>query len=86
MMDITYELSSLYTPTKPKEKVDEATQCTVENDDFHAVLFAGDQLTRKRIETAKEMARSSTTTLKRLKGLIPICTDWHTKRVLLEVS
>lgn len=86
MIEIMLEMSNLYTPVIHRTKVDEMTEHIIDDDAYHAVLFGGDQLTRKRMETAKEMARNGDTTMKRLHGLIPVCTDWHTKRVLLEVS
>ena len=62
------------------------TEHIIDDDAYHAVLFGRDQLTHKQMETAKEMTSNSDTTMKRLHGLILVCTDWHTKKELLEVS
>ena len=86
MIDILSELSNQYIPVTECEKIDENTQISVADDAFHPILLGGDQLTRKRIETAKELRKNSTTPINQLKGIIPMCADWHAKRVFLEVS
>uniref|UniRef100_A0A1X7V997 Uncharacterized protein n=1 Tax=Amphimedon queenslandica TaxID=400682 RepID=A0A1X7V997_AMPQE len=52
----------------------------------HKVSFGGDMLTWKRAETTIECCQKSTTLLKQLKGLHPICDDWHAKKCLLEAE
>ena len=54
-------------------------------DALHNILLGGDQLTRKHAETAKELRKNSTTPATQLKGFIPVCEDWHSKKTLLEV-
>ena len=61
--------------------IDQNTQKAVATDLLHGILFGGDQLTRKRIETVKESRKNSTTPVTQLKGLIPICEDCHAKSV-----
>ena len=85
MIDILSEVHK-YVPVKPFEVVDEQMQKTVAADALHTILIGGDQLTRRRIETAKDMRRNSTTPAAKLKGLMPVCEDWHAKKVFLEVS
>ena len=84
MIGIVSEMHK-YVPTKYKETIDENTQKVVSSDVLHSILFGRDQLTRKRSETAIELRKNGTSPAMQLKGLIPMCEDWHTKRVLLEV-
>lgn len=84
MIDILLKVHE-YIPVQPKEVVDEQTQQKVAADLLHRVLFGGDQMTRKRAETAIELRQNSTTPVAQLKGVIPVCEDWHAKRVFLEV-
>ena len=67
------------------EILDEKTQSTVAADMLHCILLGGDQLTWKRAETAKESRKNSTTPVTQLRGLIPVCEDWHAKKIFLEV-
>ena len=69
----------------PQEATDKNTQCKVAVDKLHCILFGGDQLTRKRAETAIELRQNSTTPITRLKGVQPVCEDWHAKKCFLEV-
>ena len=85
MIDILTEVQK-YVPVKPVETVDEQTQKTVAADVFHTILIGGDQVTRRWVETAKDLRRNSTTPATELKGLMPICEDWHAKGIFLEVS
>ena len=48
-------------------------------------VFGGDQLTHKRAESAKELRKNSITPTTQLKGLVPVCEDWHAKKAFLEV-
>lgn len=85
MIDILDKLHD-YVPSIHQNKVDIATQREVCDDLMHEILFGGDQVTRKRAETAKEGRKNDTSLKKKLKGIIPVCEDWHTKKIFLEVS
>ena len=84
MIDILSDIHK-YIPVRPKETVDEKVQCIVANDIVHQLLLGGDQLTRKRVETAKECRKNSTTPISQLTGVLPVCEDWHAKKIFLEV-
>jgi hypothetical protein len=84
MIDILLELHK-YVPVKVQERVDEITNQAVSDDKLHPLLIIGDMLTRKRIESAKELRKNSVTPATQLKGLIPACADWHAKKTFLEV-
>lgn len=58
------------------------TQKVFDDSIVHGILIGGDQLTRKRIERAKELAKNGISPDMELKGLIPICHDWHTKKAI----
>ena len=49
------------------------------------ILFGGDQLTVARSRGAKRAKVNSPSAINRFDGLVPVCEDWHTKVVLLEV-
>ncbi|XP_019862116.1 PREDICTED: uncharacterized protein LOC109590666, partial [Amphimedon queenslandica] len=57
----------------------------VSADRLHCLLIGGDQLTCKRIETAIELRQNGSTPIHALKGIQPVCEDWHAKKCLLEV-
>lgn len=63
-----------------------STQVEVSNDLIDPVLFGGDQMTRRRIESAQEGRKNDISQITKLKGFVPVCEDWHTKKVFLEVS
>lgn len=63
MIDILLDTHK-YVPVNPEEVIDGKSGCAVAADIIHPVLFGGDQLTRKRAETAVE-ARKNSTTVKR---------------------
>ena len=84
MIDILSDIHK-YIPVRPKETVDEKAQCIVANDIVHQLLLGGDQLTCKRVETAKECGKNSTTPISQLTGVLPVCEDWHAKKIFLEV-
>ena len=52
---------------------------------MHKILFGGDQLTVARARGAKKSRKNSTTSDKRLEGLVPCIEDWHAKVILIEV-
>lgn len=84
MIDIMLDLHK-YVPCEKKTKVDTNSGCEVPCDVQHSILFGGDQLTRKRAETAKDARQNSPCPTTKLKGLIPVCEDWHAKKIFLEV-
>ena len=84
MIEIMLQMQ-YYVPTEPSSITDEMTQQTISADLLHCTLFGGDQLTRKRAESAKELRKNSATPITQLKGLIPVCEDWHAKKTYLEV-
>ena len=53
MIEIMLQMQH-YVPTEPSSITDETTQQTISADLLHCTLFGGDQLTRKRAESAKE--------------------------------
>ena len=83
MIDILLQIHK-YVPITAQEVTDTNTQRKVAVDKLR-ILSGGDQLTRKRAETAIELRQNSTTPITRLKGVQPVCEDWHAKKCLLEV-
>lgn len=55
-------------------------------DDFHYIVFGGDQLTAKRAQEAQNICSNSQRGKDHLNGLFPIIEDWHAKVCLLGVS
>ena len=89
MIDIM-EMTQQYVPLIEKTK-DISMDCMnttvqVHSALGHAVLFAGDQKTGSRARSAQKAKINALTPSKRLIGLIPIVSDWHTKVELLDVS
>ena len=84
MIDILSEIHK-YVPSQPLETLDQKTQCAFAADLVHQLLMGGDQLTRKRIETAKQCRKNGMTPTSQLTGIIPVCEDWHCKKIFLEV-
>jgi len=54
--------------------------------DKYGIVLGGDQLTRVRLESAKQMRMLSPENYKRFHHLRTICEMWHTKQDLLEVG
>ena len=52
---------------------------------FHHILIGGDQLTAARVRGAQRIRLNSDNDLGRLKGLVPVCEDWHAKQCLMGV-
>ena len=82
-----------------QEYVPSSTSCTkqvlpdsdgktvdVIEDKFHTVLFGGVQLTVARGRGTRRIRTNSDRAKDGLKGLEPVCEDWHTKLCLLHVS
>uniref|UniRef100_A0A1X7U207 DUF6589 domain-containing protein n=1 Tax=Amphimedon queenslandica TaxID=400682 RepID=A0A1X7U207_AMPQE len=84
MIDIMLKLQS-YAPTEHSTVVDGVSGSTISFDVTHEILLGGDQLTRKRAESAKFARRNSPIAAERLDGLIPVCEDWHAKKIFLEM-
>ncbi len=85
MISIVEELHK-YVPTRGGEMTDPVTGKQKGIDQLHCLLFGGDQLTRKRIETAIELRQNSSSAVNGLKGVQPVCEDWHAKKCLMEVT
>ena len=84
MINIMDEIHK-YIPQIAFKAVDGVTKKPIPAHKVHKVLFGGDMLTRKRAETAIECRQNSTTLLKQLKVVHPVCEDWHAMKCLLEV-
>ena len=54
-------------------------------DEFHYILFGGDQLTVERAMGSKHEKSNEQRGIDRLDGLIPVIEDWHAKVALLKV-
>ena len=54
-------------------------------DNFHHILFGGDQLTVERAVGSKRERSNEARGTDRLEGLIPVIGDWHAKVCLLKV-
>ena len=85
MADIMMHASK-YVPVNAQEATDKVTGKKIAGDKLHTLLFGGDQLTRKRAEVAIELKQSGVDPLDQVKGLQPVCEDWHAKKSLMEVS
>lgn len=55
-------------------------------DQFHYILFGGDQLTVERSAGGKKERNNESRGIDRLEGLIPVVEDWHAKVAFLKVS
>ena len=75
-----------YVPVVPEMAQDAVTNKPISADCVHQLLFGGDMLTRKRSETAIELRQGSTSTILKLKGIQPVCEDWHAKNCFMEVN
>ena len=88
MVDIMESLQE-YVPTHStliKETVPGVVEeVDIMKDEFHQILFGGDQLTVARARGSQRIRKNSECGKERLEGLIPVCEDWHTKLCLLGV-
>lgn len=88
MVDIMESLQE-YVPTHStltKETVPGNTEeVDIMKDEFHQILFRGDQLTVARARGSQRIRKNSERGKERLDGLLPVCEDWHTKLCLLGV-
>lgn len=80
MIEILEEVHK-YVPTRHKTVADDKSGRMVSWDLCHTLLICGDQLTRKRIESARDMRRNGITPHSQLTGLMPVCEVWHTKGI-----
>ena len=78
-----------YVPTMCQSIVlqDPVTNVDVElyMDEFHYILFGGDQLTVERSLGSKHERSNERCEIDRLDGLITVIEDWHAKVALLKV-
>ena len=79
-----------YIPTVRKVKIVEIPgteqQAKVQDDRFHQLLLGGDQLTVARVRGAQRIRSNSESASACLKGVVPVCEDWHSKQCLMGVS
>ena len=89
MIDVLANLQQ-YVPVKSVEDeiVDSCNGEVVKivADEFHYVLFGGDQLTAERATGAKRSINNENRGYDRLEGLVPVIEDWHAKVCFLKVS
>ena len=71
MIGILSELSE-YVPCIQQTEADSVTHVEVFNDLIHPVLSGGDQMTRRRIESAREGRKNDISPLTELKGFVPV--------------
>ena len=86
-MVIMEELST-YVPVNTTEKDvndPESGSIKLPQDNFHHILFGGDQLTAARARGSQRIRSNSERSADRLEGLIPVSEDWHTKVVFIQV-
>lgn len=78
-----------YVPTKSEEveieDPDDGEIVKVSVNQFHYLLFGGDQLTVERSTGAKNSMNNENRSVDRLEGLVPVVEDWHSKVCLLKV-
>ena len=58
---------------------------TIDDYQFHCILFGGDQLTAARIRGSQRIRQNFVDKKGQLQGLVPCIEDWHAKVCLLEV-
>jgi len=78
-----------YVPSKPQTKVLDVPgldqRIAIEDLNFHKILLGGDQLTAARCRGGAAVRSDHRTSLERLDGMVPVCEDWHAKRIYLMV-
>ena len=79
-----------YVPTKSTKELysdpDSDETVDVHIDEFHHILFGGDQLTAERACGSKKIRSNAERGVERFEGLQPVVEDWHTRVALLKVS
>lgn len=79
----------IYVPSKPHTEEMNVPDCdervTIEDVNFHKILLGGDQLTAARCRGGAAVRSDHQTSLERLNGMVPVCEDWHAKRIYLMV-
>jgi len=73
-------ISSMELYTEGQEEPD-----VIEVDNFHHILFGGDQVTVVRALSGQAVRANSENQRKRLQGFVPTIEDWHTKMCFMEV-
>lgn len=53
---------------------------------FHKILFGGDQVTAARARGAQLARCTQSSARDQLRGLLPVCEDWHAKQTFAIVS
>ena len=92
MLSIMESTQHQYAPFTTVQKVVHAVteegeeDVTVDEVQFHPLLFGGDQLTAERSRSCKTSHDNSDTPHERLDGLEPVVEDWHVKQSLYGVS
>ena len=92
MLSIMESTQQQYAPFTIVQKVVHAVteegeeDVTVDEVQFHPLLFGGDQLTAERLCSCKTSCDNSDTPHERLDGLEPVVEDWHVKQSLYGVS
>ena len=95
MIDIL-ECAHKYIPTQTTEETlkvpveadgeeNEEDDIVLKIDEFHYLLYGGDQLTVERMRGAKNIRSNLCRGKERLEGIQPVIEDWHAKVVLLKV-
>lgn len=78
-----------YVPTQTKEEDVEVPglhePVKVINDQFHPIIFGGDQMTAVRARGAQRIRSNSDRAKDGLEGVVPVVEDWHAKVCILEV-
>lgn len=79
-----------YVPTKTDEESVEVPglqePVEVTNDQFHPIVFGGDQMTAVRARGAQRIRSNSDRAKDGLEGVVPVAEDWHAKVCILGVS
>ena len=75
-----------YVPTKSTKELYSDPNSDETIDEFHHILFGGDQLTAERARGSKKIRSNAERGVERFEGLQPVVEDWHTRVALLKVS
>jgi len=65
---------------------DDDDDIEVDEENFHQILFGGDQLTVARARGSIAARQDHFTRREKLEGLMPVIEDWHAKQYLLKVK
>ena len=75
-----------YVPTHSKTTTIPDPHFEYTTDEFHHLLFGGDQLTVERIRSAQQCRANSNREKDKLMGFLPVVEDWHAEVTFLSVS